>query len=199
MRPRKIYELQPRICAQLIDHNFDSPDKTIMSKAQEASAESSMNAQNDAAPPSYASDASHPPSYDSLHKEVRDEMSALAVGDPSESISVPMISRMHHKTVHDLNPFSKKTGRVTQSVTVRKMTREFYLKHYVKDSEGNFIGTGNPAPDMGLVFVPGKSTEEDIMKQVKEVAFVRQGIRGQGIGPYGTPQGAASTIGSYPV
>jgi hypothetical protein len=67
-----------------------------------------------------------------------------------------MISRTHHKTTHDYNPFSHKTGEVTQSVTLRKRTREFYLKHYVKDAVGNFIGTATPAPDAGLVFVPGE-------------------------------------------
>lgn len=168
-----------------------------MNKTQEASAESSKASQQEAAPLFYAPDASDPPTYDSLHKVVRDDMSALAVGDPSESISVPMISRTHHKSVHDLNPFSKKTGHVTQTVTARKMTREFYLKHYVKDAEGNFIGTGNPAPDAGLVFVPGKSTPEDLMKQVQEVAFARQNIRGEGIGPFGKPQGGAASATGY--
>jgi hypothetical protein len=105
-----------------------------------------------------------------------------------------MISRMHHKTIHDLNPFSRKTGRITQTVTVRKMTRQFYLKHYVKDAEGNFVGTGTQAPDAGLVFVPGKSTPEDLMKQVQEVAFVRQNIRGEGIGRYGRPQGGSESL-----
>jgi hypothetical protein len=170
-----------------------------MTKSQEAVAESNKNTHEEAAPPSYIPEVSHPPSYDSLNKEVRDDMSALAVGDPSESISVPMISRVHHKTIHDMNPFSRKTGRVTQTVAVRKMTREFYLKHYVKDAEGNFIGSGNPAPDMELVFVPGKSTPEDIMKQLKEVAFARQGIRGEGIGPYGTFQGGPGSTTGFPL
>jgi hypothetical protein len=167
-----------------------------MNKAQEASSESSNAAQHDV-PPSYSPDASHPPTYDSLHSNVRDDMSSLAIGDPSETISVPMISRTHHKTIHDLNPFSHKTGRITQTVTARKMTREMYLKHYVKDAEGNFIGTASQAPDAGLVFVPGKSTPEDLLKQVQQVAFARQNIRGDGIGPYGRPDaGSGSTVGS---
>jgi hypothetical protein len=138
--------------------------------------------------PKYTPDSSHPPTYDSLHTTLSHGMSSLAVGDPQETISVPMISRTHHKTIHDYNPFSHKTGEVTQTVTLRKMTREFYLKHYVKDAEGNFVGTASPAPDAGLVFVPGKSTPEDIMRQVQEVAFNTQQLRGQGIGPYGLPQ-----------
>ena len=116
-------------------------------------------------------------------------MNSLAIGEPSETISVPMISRMHEKSIHDMNPFSRKTGKVTQTVAVRKMTREFYLKHYAKDAEGNFVGTSSPAPDAGLVFVPGKSTPEGVMRQVKEVAFRGQTLRGKGIGPYGMPEG----------
>ncbi|EAT86832.1 hypothetical protein HBI56_131920 [Parastagonospora nodorum] len=167
-----------------------------MDKAHEASSEKSHAISQDAAPAYDAADTSHPPTYDSLSSAVHGEMSALAVGDPSETISVPMVSRMHHKSIHDMNPFSHKTGRVTQTVTVRKMTREFYLKHYVKDAEGNFVGTGRQAPDGGLVFVPGKSTPEDLMKQVQQVAFARQNIRGEGIGPYGSPQALGGAGGS---
>lgn len=140
-------------------------------------------------PPSYTPDTSSPPTYDSLTAALRDDMSSLAIGDPAETISVPMISRMHEKSMHDLNPFSRKTGKVTQTVAVRKMTRAFYLKHYAKDAEGNYIGTGSPAPDAALVFVPGKSSPEDLMRQVQEVAFKRQGMRGNGIGDYGLPLG----------
>lgn len=125
-------------------------------------------------------------------------MASLAVGDPSETISVPMITRKHHPTIHDLNPFSHKTGKITQSVSVRKMTREMYLKHYVKDAEGNFVGSANAAPDAGLVFVPGKSTPEDVMKQVSDVAFNRQNVRGGGIGPYGQPSGGQFSLGGPP-
>jgi hypothetical protein len=159
-----------------------------MGKVDETSIGNHGSSQHQDAPPNYSPDTSHPPSYESLAAAVHADMASLAVGDPSETVSVPMISRTHHMNLHDLNPFSRKTGRVTQSVTVRKMTREFYLKHYIKDADGNFIGNASPAPDAGLVFVPGKSTPEDLMKQVQEVAFKRQGIRGHGIGPYGEPQ-----------
>jgi hypothetical protein len=126
-----------------------------ISKAEEALAESSLIPQEQDAP-TYTPDTSNPSTYDSLAAAVHMNMSSLSTGHPSETISVPMISRMHKKNIHDLNPFSRKTGKVTQTVMVRKMTREFYLKHYAKDSEGNFIGTTSPAPDAGLVFVPGK-------------------------------------------
>ncbi|KAH8712094.1 hypothetical protein GQ44DRAFT_713874 [Phaeosphaeriaceae sp. PMI808] len=157
-------------------------------KKEEALAERSQIAQEQNAPPSYSPETSQPPTYDSLSSATIADMALLASGDPSETISVPMITRVHHKTIHDYNPFSRKTGQVTQSVTVRKMTRGMYLKHYIKDAEGNFIGSGNPAPDAGLVFVPGKSTPEDVMRQVQEVAFGKQSLRGGGIGTFGRPQ-----------
>tara|TARA_R110002003_G_scaffold117_5_gene10384 strand:+ start:605 stop:1129 length:525 start_codon:yes stop_codon:yes gene_type:complete len=157
-----------------------------ISKAEEPSAESSQIPQEQDAPPTYTPDTSNPPTYDSLAAAVHVNMSSLSTGDPSETISVPMISRMHKKNIHDLNPFSRKTGKVTQTVTVRKMTREFYLKHYAKDGEGNFIGTASQAPDAALVFVPGKSTPEDLMRQVQEVAFGKQQVRGGGMGTLGT-------------
>lgn len=138
--------------------------------------------------PSNKADTSDPPSYESLHASLRDDMSSLAIGNPHESISVPMISRVHQKTGWDLNPFSRKTGKVTQTVTVRKMTREFYLKHYAKDAEGNFVGTAGEAPDAALVFVPSKSAPQDIMRQVQEVAFKKQQLRGMRIGPHGEAQ-----------
>jgi hypothetical protein len=163
-----------------------------MGKAHETPVESNSSSQHQDIPPTYSPDTSPPPTYDSLHAD----MASLAVGDPSETICVPMVSRTHHMNIHDLNPFSRKTGKVTQSVNVRKMTREFYLKHYVKDVEGNFVGTANPAPDAALVFVPGKSTPEDLMKQVQEVAFNRRNIRGDGIGPYGHAM-QGTVIGSF--
>jgi hypothetical protein len=156
----------------------------MTTKAAEATS-SSVKEQD--APPTYSPDTSEPPSYEEVTAHVRSELDKLHTGDPKEIISVPMISRMHHKSVHDLNPFSKKTGRITQTVQSRKMSREFYLKHYAKDAEGNYVGTAQPAPDAALVFVLSKSTPEDLTRQVQEVAFKRQGMRGAGIGVYGMP------------
>lgn len=62
-------------------------------------------------------------------------------------------------------------GTVTRTVIVRKMPRSWYLKHYAKDADGNYVGTEKPAVDAGLVFVPSKSTPEDILEQVRKVAF----------------------------
>jgi hypothetical protein len=146
-------------------------------KVKDLEAKMGSDGQDQHAPPSYSSSGdSQPPTYNSLDQKLRANMSSLAVGDPSEKVSVPMISR---------------------TVAVRSMTRDFYLKHYAKDVDGNYIGTAAPAPDAALVFVPGKSTPEDVMRQVDEVAFKRQGIRGEGIGKFGLP--IAGSTGSMDI
>jgi hypothetical protein len=171
-------------------------DAQIMTKSAEASASSQAHHEHQA-PPSYTPDTSQPPSYDSIVAEARANMNSLAVGDPSETISVPMVSSIHDKNIHDLNPFSRKTGKTRTTVTARKMTRDFYLKHYVKDADGKFVGTSSQAPDGSLVFVPGKSTPEDLMKQVQEVAFRTYSTRGAGMGDMGSVMmgGAAGGFG----
>lgn len=65
-------------------------------------------------------------------------------------------------------------GKVSQTVIVRKMKRSYYLKFYARDADGNYVGTGKPAADAGLVFVPSKSTPEEILAQVRRVAFGKQ-------------------------
>ncbi|KAF1850572.1 uncharacterized protein K460DRAFT_382240 [Cucurbitaria berberidis CBS 394.84] len=164
-----------------------SSDPKPTAKSTGAEAESSNAPQEQEAPPSYVSDSSNPPTYESLSAKVRSNMDALAVGDPQETISVPMISRRVANSIHNYNPFSHKSGKVVQSITVRNMTRENYLKFYAKDAEGNFVGTSHPAADAALVFVPGKSTDLDLMKQVDEVVFAKQELRGKGIGKFGMP------------
>lgn len=101
-------------------------------------------------------------------------MHSLQVGDPKEVISVPMIHSTEKKRIRDIFLPLGKRGTVTQTVVVRKMPREHYLKHYAKDAGGNYIGTEKPAVDAGLVFVPSKSTPEDILAQVHKVAFGKQ-------------------------
>jgi hypothetical protein len=98
-----------------------------------------------------------------------------------------MLSRTVSNSIHNYNPFSRKQGAIKQSVVVRQMKREQYLKHYAKDVEGNFVGTASPAPDFALVFVPGKSADEDLKRQFEEVALGKQRIRGAGIGKWGMP------------
>lgn len=74
--------------------------------------------------------------------------------------------------------WSKDRKVVTHAVIVRKMPREWYLKHYAKDAEGNYVGTEKPAVDAGLVFVPSKSTADDLLQQVQKVAFGKQHYAG---------------------
>ena len=87
-------------------------------------------------------------------------------------ISVPMIHSTQTTNLKKL--FSKNRKQVSHSVIVRKMPREWYLKHYAKDAEGKYIGTEAPAVDAGLVFVPSKSTPQDLLEQVHKVAFGKQ-------------------------
>lgn len=99
-------------------------------------------------------------------------MQSLSVGDPKEVISVPMIHST--ETVNFKKLLSKNRKTITRTVVVRRMQREQYLKHYAKDAEGNYVGTEKPAVDAGLVFVPSKSTPEDILQQVRKVAFGKE-------------------------
>ncbi|KAF2683610.1 hypothetical protein K458DRAFT_304294, partial [Lentithecium fluviatile CBS 122367] len=110
----------------------------------------------------------HPSLADAVTADVR----ALGVGDPKETISVPMIHSS--ETINYRKYFSKDRSVVNHTVIARKMPREYFLKHYAKDEEGNYIGTGKPAADAGLVFVPSKSTPEDLMQQVHKVAFGKE-------------------------
>jgi hypothetical protein len=109
--------------------------------------------------------------HPSLVDVVSANVHALRVGDPKETISVPMIHSS--ETINWKKYFSKDRSVVTHTVIVRKMPREHYLKHYAKDDEGNYIGTEKPAVDAGLVFVPSKITPEDLLEQVHKVAFGR--------------------------
>lgn len=104
-------------------------------------------------------------------------MASLSNGDPQEVISVPMIHSAEN--INWKKIMSKDRKSVTQSVIIRKMPREWYLKHYAKDAEGNYVGTEKPAADAGLVFVPSKSTPEDLLQQVHKVAFGKQHYPGE--------------------
>lgn len=77
-----------------------------------------------------------------------------------------MIHSTHKLSFGDYLPWGSamKTGKRT--VISRSMTRDCYIKHYAKDEDGNYIGTERPYPDHQLVFVPNKSTPDDILKQV---------------------------------
>jgi hypothetical protein len=53
------------------------------------------------------------------------------------------------------------------------MPRHF-LKHYAKDSQGNYAGTEKAALDAALVFVPSQHSSNDMLQQVQKVAFSRE-------------------------
>ena len=133
---------------------------------------------------SQSSGARPPPSYESVQRALS---AALAQGDPDETISVPMVTRTKAKSLHDLNPFSHKQGAIRQHVVTRQMKRSTYLAHYAKDADGRFVGTGAPAPDAALVFVPGKSSDAEMLRQAEEVAVKVQRLRGAGLGDWGKP------------
>ncbi|KAF2816599.1 uncharacterized protein BDZ99DRAFT_471818 [Mytilinidion resinicola] len=130
----------------------------------------------------------------SIAEEVASEIRSLDVGDPNESISIPMILSTEKRSFKSF--IKGKSGEVSQQVIVRKMTREHYKKFYAKDKDGNYVGTEKAAPDAGLVFVPSKSTPEDILEQVRKVAFGKQhnidgfgGVYAYGVGGGGYSAG----------
>lgn len=114
-------------------------------------------------PPAYMEDA-----IPASHKAVSYQRSLLE-GDPNDKIDVPMIHTTHKLSMGDYLPWGSamKTGKRT--LISRSMTRDCYIKHYAKDEEGNYIGTEKPYPDHQLVFVPNKSTPDDILQQVSDV------------------------------
>ena len=96
---------------------------------------------------------------------------SLDVGDPNESISVPMILTTENRSFKSLIRGKRE---VSQQVIIRKVTRDHYRRYYAKDVEGNYVGTEKPAVDVGPVLVPSKPTLEEISRQVREVAFGRE-------------------------
>lgn len=119
------------------------------------------------APPSYADDTT-PPTY-----KASSYLRSLHDGDPNDKVDVPMIHSTHKLSFGDYLPWGSamKTGKRT--VISRSMTRDCYVKHYAKDEEGNYIGTERPYPDWQLVFVPNKSTPDDILQQVSPLSYRR--------------------------
>lgn len=112
-------------------------------------------------PPAYYANDTKPPGYTASNY-----MRSLREGDPNEKVDVPMIHSTHKLSFGDYLPWGSamKTGKRT--VISRSMTRDCYVKHYAKDDEGNYTGTEKPYADWQLVFVPNKSTPENVLKQV---------------------------------
>ncbi|KAF1996321.1 hypothetical protein P154DRAFT_525609 [Amniculicola lignicola CBS 123094] len=147
----------------------DHPPPPLMTKQEEAATENNQT-----------QDAEHeleegpPPAYThsgSTSSDIR-AFNSLALGDPDEQIAVPMILSREKKTFAQ-SMFGGK-GKVTQTVIVRKMPRKHYLAKYAHDADGNYVGSEKPAADAGLVFVPSKSTPEEVLEQVRKVAFGRE-------------------------
>jgi hypothetical protein len=93
-------------------------------------------------------------------------MRSLREGDPQEKISVPMIHTEQKHGIGDYLPFGSAGKTKRRTIIMRQMTRDTYLKHYAKDDAGNYVGTETMYPDAGLVLVPSKSTEDDVLQQV---------------------------------
>ena len=87
------------------------------------------------------------------------------------------------------------TGKKTieQKVVVRKMKRWPYLEHYAKDSEGDYVGRGQAAHDAALVYVPAKSSKEDIQRQVSQTAYGKEHYVGGLVGMAGAEAGGFNT------
>jgi hypothetical protein len=103
-------------------------------------------------------------------------MRSLQDGDPQEKISVPMIHTEQKHGIGDYLPFGSAGKTKRRTIIMREMTRDTYLKHYAKDDAGNYIGTEKMFPDAGLMLVPSKSTEDDVLQQVSRgyMDFVEQ-------------------------
>ncbi|KAJ4341595.1 hypothetical protein N0V87_001610 [Didymella glomerata] len=138
---------------------------------QEVTQSGASASSTQAPPPAYTDDAT-PPTY-----KATSYLSSLREGDPNDKVDVPMIHSTHKLSFGDYLPWGSamKTGKRT--VISRSMTRDCYIKHYAKDEYGNYIGTERPYPDHQLVFVPNKSTPDDILKQLDEFVDVRHDIR----------------------
>lgn len=98
---------------------------------------------------------------------------ALREGDPDERISVPFVYSHDKKSLADYLAF-RNVGTVTRRIVARPMTRRLYNERYAHDADGKYVGTGKKAPDAGLVFIPGKSTEQELLDQVGRVAGERK-------------------------
>ena len=98
---------------------------------------------------------------------------ALREGDPDERISVPFVYSHDKKSFTDYLAF-RNVGTVTRRIVARPMTRRLYNERYAHEADGKYVGTGKKAPDAGLVFIPGKSTEQELLDQVGRVASERK-------------------------
>ncbi|KAF2098884.1 hypothetical protein NA57DRAFT_76119 [Rhizodiscina lignyota] len=131
-------------------------------------------------PPTEAAPGYAPPQNEASESNVL--YPSLANGDPNEIIEVPMLASVEKPSVKRFLT-GKKT--IEQRVTVRKMKRGHYLMHYAKDVDGNYIGSGKAAHDASLVYVPSKSSKEDIQEQIYKTATSKEHYRGPAYGHVG--------------
>ncbi|KAF2754089.1 hypothetical protein EJ05DRAFT_489354 [Pseudovirgaria hyperparasitica] len=108
-----------------------------------------------------------PPQY----ADVASSLRSLLEGCPKDIVSVPMVSSTE---VRSFKNWIRNKHEVVTNVHVRRMTRDHYRKHYAHDAQGEYIGTDKAAVDAALVFVPNKSTPDDMLAQVRKVAFGRE-------------------------
>ena len=73
----------------------------------------------------------------------------------------------------DPDPASPDTGS-NRHLCHQPMSRRLYNKRYVHDADRVFIGTGKIAPDTGLVFIPGKGKEQELLDRVSKSAHARR-------------------------
>lgn len=92
-------------------------------------------------------------------------------GDPNEMIDVPFIASVEKI---DLKRVFSGRKTIENKVVVRKMPRSRYLAHYARDIDGNYVGTGKPAYDSALVYVPARSSPEDIKDAVNKTATSKE-------------------------
>lgn len=134
-----------------VQNEFDSENPGISAQLQSQPAEAS-------------------PPLNSEHNPYRLETTEeLSSRDPEEVITIPMIFTVERFSVKTLLG-KRETER---KISFRKMRRGHYRAHYAKDADGNYIGTGNPAFDAGLVYIHS-ATVEDVDRQIRDVAYGRQ-------------------------
>ncbi|KAH6642056.1 hypothetical protein C7974DRAFT_286614, partial [Boeremia exigua] len=122
--------------------------------------------------PAKADKSSNPPPAYTADAATRDLLS-MREGDPEEKIDVPFVYSHDKKSLKDYLAF-RNVGTVTRRIVPRPMTRRLYNERYAHDAEGNLVGTGVMAPDAGLVFIPSKGTEQDLLDQVSRMAHSRK-------------------------
>ncbi len=91
----------------------------------------------------------------------------LATRDPDEVISIPMVVTVQKPSLMPYFSARKAQGSVRRTVVMRPMKRGRYAAHYAKSQSGEYVGTGSPAYDAGLVYVPNKDHSRESIDEWK--------------------------------